>query len=101
MHYLLLLFIAVCSAYRLRCPDATLAIDKGLHSCCENPSFCVLCARVTNGLYTVACTGHCNGTITQSHPYCTDCLCRSVVATDDDVVDDDVRGCPFMRKKKQ
>lgn len=114
-HFFLLLLVATCFAwpgkYALTCPDESVAVDKGLHVCCEQPPFvyCVLCARVTNSLYTSDCATHCNGTVSQSSPHCANCQCRSVsssspgeaVVVEEEEAEDRYRGCPFMRAKKK
>ena len=93
--------------YSLMCPDETVAVDKGLHACCEKEPFiyCVLCARFAKGHYT-SCTEKCNGTVIKEEPYCTDCLCKPVdppppKASNDKEEASGHHKCPFRRGKKE
>lgn len=105
-----LLFFLLANAhpdmiYGLVCPDGTLAISKGLHACCENEPFvyCVLCRKITIG-YDMTCTANCNGTVIESKPYCTSCLCKPLETVEkvQEEEEDSNRyhQCPFKRGKK-
>lgn len=97
----LIVAILLCITYSsaiLTCPDKTMAISKGLHTCCEQEPFiyCILCERIARG-HTTTCTGHCNGTVIGIEPYCIDCQCYAVKTVDNKPKKERGGGCPYRR----
>ena len=109
--------------YHLLCEDGSLAIDEGLHACCNRNEeleieggpreyeYCILCRhKFPIGDYDENCASKCNGTLLNSKLPCKDCVCNVLlepikkVEEEEEVIideeEDRYHACPHMRKMR-